>query len=105
VYGGLAGTALLPRTSAAAQEALPVLSGYVPKVTGYWIPKGEHEQSCALAKKMVEATTDFAWLSRGDRVLLKLALNSGNPYPRTTDPWLLDSMVAEYLLRELRGVS
>jgi len=88
-----AGMALLPRSGPAAQDGLPVLSGYTPKVTGYWIPKGEHEQSFGLTKKMMEATTDFAWLSRGDRVLVKLALNSGNPYPRTTDPWLLDSMI------------
>ena len=78
-----------PRTAA----EIPVLPGYAPKVTGFWIPKGEHEKSLALVRKMVDATTDFSWLSRGDRVLLKLALNSGNPYPRTTDPWLLDSMI------------
>jgi uncharacterized protein (DUF362 family) len=78
--------------------ALSVLPGYVPRVTGYWVPKGEHEKSFPLAKKMVEAITDFSWLSRGDRVLVKLALNSGNPYPRTTDPWLLDAMLK--MLRE-----
>ncbi|HWT79230.1 MAG TPA: DUF362 domain-containing protein, partial [Candidatus Methylomirabilis sp.] len=77
---------------------LPVLPGYTPRLTGYWVPKGEHEKSFALAKKMVEATTDFSWLSRGDRVLVKLALNSGYPYPRTTDPWLLDAMLK--MLRE-----
>jgi len=77
---------------------LPRLPGYAPRVTGYWIPKGEHEKSFTLAKRMVEAITDFSWLSRGDRVLVKLALNSGNPYPRTTDPWLLDSMLK--MLRE-----
>jgi len=67
--------------------------GYAPKVTGYWTPKGEHEKCFALARKMLDAVTDFSWLSRGDRVLVKLALNSGTPYPRTTDPWLLDSML------------
>jgi uncharacterized protein (DUF362 family) len=87
----VAGGALLPRT-AAAQE-MPMLSGYAPKVTGYWVAKGEHEKTFALARKMLDATTDFSWLSRGDRVLVKLALNSGNPYPRTTDPFLLDSML------------
>ena len=70
-----AGMALLPRSGPAAQDGLPVLSGYTPKVTRYWIPKGEHEQSFGLTKKMMEATTDFAWLSRRDRVLVKLALN------------------------------
>jgi uncharacterized protein (DUF362 family) len=91
---GVASLTLLPRARcAAAQATLPVLPGYAPHVTGYWIPKGEHEKSFALAKKMVDATTDFSWLSRGDRVLVKLAMNSGNPYPRTTDPWLLDAMI------------
>ena len=79
-------------------STLPTLPGYAPRVIGYWVRKGEHEKSFALAKKMVEAATDFSWLSRGDRVLVKLALNSGNPYPRTTDPWLLDSMLK--MLRE-----
>jgi uncharacterized protein (DUF362 family) len=89
---GLAGAALLPRTASAAQD-ISVLPGYAPKVTGYWVGKGDHEKSLALARKMIDATTDFSWLSRGDRVLVKLALNSGNPYPRTTDPWLLDAVI------------
>jgi uncharacterized protein (DUF362 family) len=91
---GLAGmTPLARNTSAAPQENLPILPGYTPGVTGYWIPRGEHEKSLALFKKMLEAATDFSWLSRGDRVLLKLAMNSDLPYPKTTDPWLLDSMI------------
>jgi len=91
---GLAGMTFLPRTTfAAPPQNLPLLRDYAPSVTGCWIPKGEHEKSFALFKKMVEATTDLAWLSRGDRVFLKLAMNSGFPYPRTTDPWLLDSMI------------
>ena len=36
---------------------------------------------------MVESATDFSWLSKGDRVLLKLAMNSDIPFPATTDPW------------------
>ena len=91
---GLAGMALTCRIPFSwAQQSLPVLSGYSPKVSGYWVPKGEHEGSFALFKKMTEAATNFSWLSRGDRVLLKLSMNSGSEYPRTTDPWLLDSMI------------
>jgi uncharacterized protein (DUF362 family) len=91
---GLAGMALLPRRILAAPpEPLPILSGYRPTVAGAWIPKGEQEKSFGLLQNMSEAATDFSWLSRGDRVLLKLAMNSGLPYPRTTDPWLLDSMI------------
>lgn len=72
---------------------LAPLSGYAPKVTGYWVPKGEHAKSLALARRMLDAVTDFAWLSRGDRVLVKLALNSGYAYPRTTDAFLLDAVI------------
>lgn len=63
-----------------------------------WIAKGEHENSYALYKKTVEAATDFSWLSKGDRVLIKVALNSGNKYPATTDPWSIHCMVK--LLKE-----
>ena len=91
---GLAGMSLLPRRAwAAPREPLPSLSSYSPSVTCYWVPKGESDKTFFLFKKMVEAATDFSWLSRGDRVLLKLAMNSGVAYPRTTDPWLLNSMI------------
>jgi uncharacterized protein (DUF362 family) len=37
--------------------------------------------------------SDFAWLSRGDRVLIKTACNSGGVYPFTTDPVALRAMI------------
>lgn len=70
-----------------------VRSGYRPVVSSAWIPKGRHEQQYDLYKAMVEAATDFSWLSSGDRVLLKLALNSANEFPATTDPWSLACMI------------
>jgi uncharacterized protein (DUF362 family) len=45
-----------------------------------------------------EAATDFSWLSAGDRVFIKPALNSGNPYPATTSGDAVAAMVA--LLKE-----
>jgi uncharacterized protein (DUF362 family) len=42
---------------------------------------------------MVEKATDFSWLKPKDTVLVKLAMNSGNPYPATTDPWALDCIL------------
>jgi len=48
------------------------------------------------------ATTDFSWLSKGDRVFIKPALNSGNPYPATTNPIAIAAMVE--LLKE-KGAS
>ena len=45
-----------------------------------------------------EATTDFSWLSKGDVVFIKPALNSGNPYPATTNPIAIEAIIG--LLRE-----
>ncbi len=69
------------------------IPGYSPKVSSAWIDKGRQEDSYALFKATVEAVTDFKWLSGSDTVLLKLALNSGNPYPFTTDPIHLSFMI------------
>jgi uncharacterized protein (DUF362 family) len=49
-------------------------------------------------KETAKATTDFGWLASGDSVLIKPALNSGNPYPATTSPEGIGAMVA--LLKE-----
>jgi uncharacterized protein (DUF362 family) len=49
-------------------------------------------------KDAAQAATDFAWLSKGDAVLIKPALNSGNPYPATTSPEAVKAMVQ--LLKE-----
>ena len=68
------------------------------QVSCSWVAKGEHENSYNIYKKTVEAATDFSWLSKGDRVLIKIALNSGNTYPATTDPWSVRCMVK--LLKE-----
>ena len=40
-----------------------------------------------------EASTDFSWLSKGDSVFIKPALNSGKPYPATTNPIAIGAMV------------
>jgi uncharacterized protein (DUF362 family) len=45
-----------------------------------------------------ESATDFSWLSRGDSVLIKPVVNSGNRYPATTSPLGLAAMIA--LLKE-----
>jgi uncharacterized protein (DUF362 family) len=94
--GTLACMAMLPACAVSQSHVylselrgMPVLPDYHPKVSSAWIPAGEHKNSYALFKKMVESATDFSWLSKGDRVLLKLSLNSGNPFPATTDPWAL----------------
>ena len=98
---GLALTTVLPACSQTAKNVQtkptePLISSITDRelrVSCYWVARGEHEKSYALFKKMVEATTDFSWLSRGDRVLIKIALNSGKRYPATTDPWSVHCMV------------
>jgi uncharacterized protein (DUF362 family) len=47
----------------------------------------------AAVRAAAEAATDFSWLSKGDRVFIKPALNSGRPYPATTDPIAIGAMV------------
>lgn len=44
------------------------------------------------------SATDFSWLSRGDAVFIKPAVNSSQPYPATTCPAAVAAMVE--LLRE-----
>ena len=97
---GLAFAAVVPSCShtnnktAVTQKPKPEITTVTDQELGLscaWIAKDE--ESYALFKKTVEATTDFAWLSKGDRVLVKIALNSGKVYPATTDPWSVHCMV------------
>ncbi|MDR3589037.1 MAG: DUF362 domain-containing protein [Negativicutes bacterium] len=60
-------------------------------VSAAWMPKDE--TSYPLFTSMIEKATDFSWLKKGDSVLVKLALNSGNPNPATSDPWSLDCLL------------
>ena len=86
---GLALTSALPSCSHPGKTATvptPTTAPTIAAVTDQelhgscaWIGKGEHQTAYALFKQTVEAATDFSWLSPGDRVLLKIALNSGKP--------------------------
>ena len=60
-------------------------------VSAAWLDKGDAPYP--LFQKMVDKATDFSWLTPKDTVLVKLAMNSGNPYPATTDPWALDCIL------------
>jgi uncharacterized protein (DUF362 family) len=58
------------------------------------VDRGASEQIMKLAvRAAAEASTDFSWLSKGDVVFIKPALNSGNPYPATTNPIAIGAMV------------
>lgn len=63
------------------------------------VRKGSSEDSIIDAvRDSVESATDFSWLSRGDSVFIKPALNSGYPYPSTTSTSGIRAMVS--LLKE-----
>ena len=63
------------------------------------VSRGASEQALRLAVRYAaEAATDFSWLSKGDPVFIKPALNSGNPYPATSSPVAIGAMVE--LLKE-----
>lgn len=66
-------------------------AGKGARVSVGWLNRDE--TSNVLFKSMIEKATDFSWLKKGDKVLVKLALNSGNPNPSTSDPWSLDCLL------------
>lgn len=101
VSAGIASAAVLTssKTASASEDVttqpnLAVLSNYQPEISSTWMAKGEQGNSIDYIRQVLESTTDFSWLSKGDSVLLKIALNSGEIYPATTDPWLVQSLVA-----------
>jgi uncharacterized protein (DUF362 family) len=63
------------------------------------VPSGASDQALKRAVgETARAATDFGWLASGDSVLIKPALNSGNPYPATTSPEGIGAIVE--LLKE-----
>jgi uncharacterized protein (DUF362 family) len=102
--GGLATLALPRSTRAAPAEPLGLrplgqAGGAVRAVAVAAVSRGAPGDATAGAvRAAAQAATDFAWLSRGDTVLVKPACNSPNVYPATTDPLALHAMVR--LLRE-----
>ncbi len=102
--GAAACTAVLPacahnmKTTEAELGTMPVAKAWTPHVASAWVPRGEHAGAYDIFKKTIEASSDFSWLSKGDSVLIKLSLNSGNSFPATSDPWALAFMIR--LLRE-----
>jgi len=76
------------------QEGKSLASGRPIRVFLAGVGRGASEQVMKLAvQAAAEATTDFSWLSKGDSVFIKPALNSGNPYPATTNPIAIGAMV------------
>jgi len=90
--------AAMPQRAAATQLTLPEM-GSETKVTLAGLKKGASEDVLIEAvRSAAESATDFSWLSKGDSVMIKPVLNSGNPYPATTSPTGIKAVVA--LLKE-----
>jgi len=60
--------------------------------------KANEAELITAIRQAAEAATDFSWLSRGDAVLIKPVVNSGNTYPATTNPIGMKAVIG--LLKE-----
>ncbi len=100
--GASATTLMLPRLARArAADDRPVVrDGYRPHVAAGWVPAGEPGALERSLRRVIDAVTDFSWLAPGDRVLIKVAANSGSRFPATSSPAALYAL-ARYLY--LRG--
>jgi uncharacterized protein (DUF362 family) len=103
VAGASIATAL-PLARRAGASALPsrgkaLVPGPAIRVFLAGVNKDASESQIKQAvRSAAEAATDFGWLSKGDAVFIKIAMNSGNPYPATTSPLAVAAMVG--LLKE-----
>jgi uncharacterized protein (DUF362 family) len=101
---GLSATAVCSWKGGVAESQHPPMSkaiapGRQTRVNLSGLTGGPSEEVMKSAiRAAVEATTDFSWLSKGDTIFIKPALNSGNPYPATTNPVAIGAMVE--LLKE-----
>jgi uncharacterized protein (DUF362 family) len=85
--------------SPTATPRTPLVKGPEAKVFLTGIKKGDPEKKAKDAVRAASlSATDFSWLSKGDTVLVKPVVNSGNPYPATTSPLALAAMIE--LLKE-----
>src|SRR5208337_3241509 len=104
VAAGISVLAVCPSTRSFGVSQIPMKEkklahGSPAKVCLSGIKKGADEKEIKLAvRSSAEAATDFSWLSRGECVFIKPAVNSGNPYPATTSPIAIAAMIE--LLRE-----
>jgi len=83
---------------------LPAL-GQTSRVSLAGVGRGASSQTVKSAvRAAAESVTNFSWLSRGDAVFIKPALNSGNPYPATTSPDAIGAVVEMLKERGARRV-
>ena len=87
-------------TAAVPPAPPPLAAGAAVPVALAGVPRGAPPESVAQAvQRAACAPDDLAWLSRGDSVLVKVASNSGNAFPATTDPVAVRAMVELLLAR------
>ena len=87
------------RASRVPLRGKPLVPGPKTKVSLAGVSKNAPENTVKQAVRCsTEAATDFSWLSKGDTVFIKPAVNSGNPYPATTSPLAVAAVVE--ILRE-----
>jgi uncharacterized protein (DUF362 family) len=68
--------------------------GMPTRVSLAGVGRGTSPQAVRSAvRAAAESATNFSWLSKGDAVFIKPALNSGNPYPATTSPEAIGAVV------------
>jgi len=81
----------------------PLVPGPKTRVFLAGVSKNAPENTAKEAVRCAaEAATDFSWLSKGDTVFIKPAVNSGNPYPATTSP-IAVAAVVEFLREKGAG--
>ena len=77
----------------------PLGLGPEAKVSMAGVSRAANEAELTTAiRRVAEAATDFSWLSRGDSILIKPVVNSGNAYPATTNPAGMKALIG--LLKE-----
>ncbi|MGD8739932.1 MAG: DUF362 domain-containing protein [Desulfobacterales bacterium] len=78
---------------------MPLGSGPEVNVSMAGVGRAANEAELITAiRQAAEAATDFSWLSRGDSILIKPVVNSGNGYPATTNPAGMKALIG--LLKE-----
>ena len=93
-FGAAAATlAMPPLAGAAAAVETPRRDGWRPHAAAGWVSAEDPDGFDRALASVLDATTDFSWLARGDRVLVKVASNSGSRFPATTSPRALYALV------------
>ena len=94
----LPAAAAMPSGLVSAAEK-PMASVPETKVSMAGVSRRANEAELITAiRQAAEAATDFSWLSRGDSILIKPVVNSGNTYPATTNPIGMKAVIG--LLKE-----